>query len=83
VRKASVWLIPPSVLIGLVAVSGLGRYAARNAAANDDVSCFDTAPHKSMFVTSRVLEIPNTNHYVYIVEEALVVREMRTFLLGN
>jgi non-heme chloroperoxidase len=31
---------------------------------------------------SRVVEIPNTNHYVYIVEEALVVREMRAFLLG-
>jgi hypothetical protein len=32
---------------------------------------------------SRVVEIPNTNHYVYIVEEALVVREMRPFLLGK
>jgi hypothetical protein len=32
---------------------------------------------------SRVVELPNTNHYVYIVEEALVVREMRRFLLGN
>ena len=32
---------------------------------------------------SRVVELPNTNHYVYIVEEALVVREMRKFLLGS
>jgi hypothetical protein len=32
---------------------------------------------------SRVVELPNTNHYVYIVEEALVVRAMRKFLLGN
>jgi non-heme chloroperoxidase len=32
---------------------------------------------------SHVVEIPNTNHYVFIVEEALVVREMRRFLLGN
>jgi pimeloyl-ACP methyl ester carboxylesterase len=32
---------------------------------------------------SRVVEIPNTNHYVYVVEEALVVREMRDFLLGK
>lgn len=32
---------------------------------------------------SRVVEIPNTNHYVYVVEEALVVREMRNFLLGK
>src|SRR5262245_1345171 len=32
---------------------------------------------------SRVVEIPNTNHYVYVVDEALVVREMRDFLLGN
>lgn len=32
---------------------------------------------------SSVVEIPNTNHYVYVVEEALVVREMRDFLLGR
>ncbi len=32
---------------------------------------------------SRVVELPNTNHYVYIVEEAVVVREMRKFLLGS
>jgi len=32
---------------------------------------------------SRVVEIPNTNHYVYVVDEALVVREMRNFLLGK
>ena len=32
---------------------------------------------------SRVVELPNANHYVYIVEEALVVREMRKFLLGS
>lgn len=32
---------------------------------------------------SRVVELPNTNHYVYIVEEALVVRAMRKFLLDN
>jgi non-heme chloroperoxidase len=32
---------------------------------------------------SRVVEIPNTNHYVYVVEEARVVREMRDFLLGK
>jgi pimeloyl-ACP methyl ester carboxylesterase len=32
---------------------------------------------------SRVVDIPNTNHYVYIVDEARVVREMRKFLLGN
>jgi len=32
---------------------------------------------------SYVVELPNTNHYVFIVEEALVVREMRKFLLGR
>jgi non-heme chloroperoxidase len=32
---------------------------------------------------SRVVELSNTNHYVYIVDEARVVREMRKFLLGN
>jgi pimeloyl-ACP methyl ester carboxylesterase len=32
---------------------------------------------------SRVVEIPNANHYVYVVDEALVVREMRRFLLDN
>jgi pimeloyl-ACP methyl ester carboxylesterase len=30
---------------------------------------------------SRVIELHDTNHYVFIVDEALVVREMRTFLL--
>jgi pimeloyl-ACP methyl ester carboxylesterase len=30
---------------------------------------------------SRIVEIPNTNHYVYIVAEPQVVREMRRFLL--
>jgi pimeloyl-ACP methyl ester carboxylesterase len=30
---------------------------------------------------ARVIELQDTNHYVYIVDEALVVREMRTFLL--
>ena len=32
---------------------------------------------------SRVVELPNTNHYMFIVEEALVVREMREFLLAK
>src|SRR5262249_16111248 len=47
-------LIASGVLIGLVAVAGLGRYesgaAARSAPASD-VSCFDTSPHKTTFVT--------------------------------
>src|SRR6266487_3261418 len=30
---------------------------------------------------SRVIELHDTNHYLFIVEEALVVREMRRFLL--
>jgi pimeloyl-ACP methyl ester carboxylesterase len=32
---------------------------------------------------SRVIELPDTNHYVYIVEEWFVVREVRKFLLEN
>jgi pimeloyl-ACP methyl ester carboxylesterase len=32
---------------------------------------------------SRVVELQDTNHYVFIVDEALAVREMRKFLLGN
>jgi len=32
---------------------------------------------------SRVVEIANTNHYVYVVDEPLVVRAMRNFLLGK
>jgi hypothetical protein len=32
---------------------------------------------------SRVVELHDTNHYVFIVDEALVVREMRKFLLEN
>jgi len=64
VRKARVWLVGSSVLIGLVAVTGLGRYALSaattrvgstsasvHAAGANDVSCFDTAPHKTVFVT--------------------------------
>ena len=58
VGKARVWLIAPSVLIGLVAVTGLGRYAVRAATtpvvststSANDVSCFDTSPHKTSFV---------------------------------
>ncbi len=30
---------------------------------------------------ARVIELHDTNHYVFIVDEALVVREMRKFLL--
>ena len=30
---------------------------------------------------ARVVELRDTNHYVFIVDEALVVREMRRFLL--
>ena len=32
---------------------------------------------------SRVIELRDTKHYVFIVDEALVVREMRKFLLGE
>ena len=32
---------------------------------------------------SRVIEVYNTCHYVFIVDEALVVREMRKFLLDE
>jgi len=32
---------------------------------------------------SRVFELHNTCHYVFIVDEALVVREMRKFLLTD
>src|SRR5437016_14447096 len=32
---------------------------------------------------SRVIELDDTNHYVFIVDEALVVREMRKFLLDE
>jgi hypothetical protein len=64
VGRARVWLVTPSVLIGLVAVAGLGRYAlgtvttrvgstsaAVHIAAANDVTSFDTSPHKAMFVT--------------------------------
>jgi pimeloyl-ACP methyl ester carboxylesterase len=36
---------------------------------------------RSEVKNARVVELPDTNHYVHIVEEALVVREMRKFLL--
>jgi len=32
---------------------------------------------------SRVIELHDTNHYVFIGDEALVVREMRKFLLDE
>jgi len=32
---------------------------------------------------SRVIELPNTCHYVFIADEALVVQEMRKFLLDE
>ena len=62
--KARVWLTTPIGLVGLVAVAGLGRYAlgavttrvgstsaAVHIAAANDVSCFDTSPHKTIFIT--------------------------------
>lgn len=36
---------------------------------------------RSGVTNSRVIELHDTNHYVFIVDEALVVREMRKFLL--
>jgi pimeloyl-ACP methyl ester carboxylesterase len=38
---------------------------------------------RSEVKNSRVVELRDTNHYVYITDEALVVREMRQFLLGE
>ena len=38
---------------------------------------------RSGLVQSRVIELHDTNHYVYVVDEALVVREMRKFLLDE
>src|SRR5262249_51619796 len=32
---------------------------------------------------ARVIELPDANHYVFIVDEALVVKEMRKFLLSE
>jgi hypothetical protein len=36
---------------------------------------------RSSVKNSRVIELDDTCHYVFIVDEALVVREMRKFLL--
>jgi pimeloyl-ACP methyl ester carboxylesterase len=36
---------------------------------------------RSEVKNARVVELPDTNHYVYVVDEALVVREMHKFLL--
>ena len=36
---------------------------------------------RSEVKNARVVELRDTNHYVFIVDEALVVREMRKFLL--
>ncbi len=38
---------------------------------------------RSQVHDSRVVELQDTNHYVYIVDEAFVVREMRKFLLHD
>lgn len=38
---------------------------------------------RSEVKNSRVIELQDTNHYVYIADEALVVREMRKFLLDD
>jgi hypothetical protein len=40
-----------------------------------------TQRFRSGVKNSRVIELHDTNHYVFIVDEALVVREMRKFLL--
>jgi hypothetical protein len=38
---------------------------------------------RSEVKNSRVIELHDTNHYVFIVDEALVVRETRKFLLDE
>ena len=38
---------------------------------------------RSSVKNSRVIELHDTNHYVFIVDEALVVRETRKFLLDE
>jgi len=38
---------------------------------------------RSAVKNARVIELHDTNHYVFIVDEALVVREMRKFLLAE
>jgi hypothetical protein len=38
---------------------------------------------RSEVKNARVVELHDTNHYVFIVDEALVVREMRKFLLDE
>jgi hypothetical protein len=38
---------------------------------------------RSEMKNSRVIELHDTNHYVFIVDEALVVRETRKFLLDK
>jgi pimeloyl-ACP methyl ester carboxylesterase len=38
---------------------------------------------RSGIAKSRVVELPGANHYVFIDDEAVVVREMRRFLLGR
>jgi hypothetical protein len=40
-------------------------------------------PFRSGVKNSRVIELHDTNHYVFIVDEALVVRETRKFLLDE
>jgi hypothetical protein len=38
---------------------------------------------RSGVTNSRVIELHDTNHYAFIVDEALVVRETRKFLLDE
>jgi alpha-beta hydrolase superfamily lysophospholipase len=52
--------------------------------ARDDIAVLDKLNIReavSGVKNSRVIELHDTNHYVFIVDEALVVREMRKFLL--
>ena len=42
------------------------------------IKCF-----RSEMKNARVVELRDANHYVFIVDEGLVVREMRKFLLGE
>ena len=64
VRKARAWLVAPIALVGLVVGTGRGRSlfnrsvhplastgAPANGAAANQVSCFDTSPHKRTLVT--------------------------------
>lgn len=61
---------------------GLGSDAARAAAVADSATAAQANAFEKGVPSARVVRLPNANHYVFLSNEADVLREMRAFING-